>query len=125
MNLLKQELSLLTCIIAIMQIRRGDLKIVSRWGVLFASWGCCDSLQARKSKRINVPTSLLWVERNIVVPTTNRYSLTGNPAIKFTQAKNFSNSPSGTTFWAAGVAGDRLGRYVLARSVTDGSESRN
>ena len=72
-----------------------------------------------------MPTSPSWVERNIVVPTTNRYSLTGNPAIKFTQAKNFSNSRSGTTFWAAGVAGDRLGRYVLARSVTDGSESRN
>jgi hypothetical protein len=43
---------------------------------------CSYSLQARKSKGINVPTSLLWVERNIVVPTTNRYSLTGNPAIK-------------------------------------------
>jgi hypothetical protein len=24
-----------------MQIRRGDLKIVSLLGVLFASWGCC------------------------------------------------------------------------------------
>ena len=51
------------------------------------------------------------MERNIAVPTTNRYSLTGNTAIKFTQAKNFSNSPSGTTFWAAGVAGDRLDYY--------------
>jgi hypothetical protein len=26
-----------------MQIRRGDLKTVSRWGALFASWACCDS----------------------------------------------------------------------------------
>ena len=72
-----------------------------------------------------MPTSLLWVERNIVVPTTNRYSLTGNPAIKFTQAKNFSNSPSGTTFWAAGAAGDRDGRYFLALSVAGGSKIRN
>jgi hypothetical protein len=44
------------------------------------------------------------VERNTVVPTTIRYSLTGNIAKKLTQAKNFSNSPSGTTFWAQGVA---------------------
>jgi hypothetical protein len=63
----------------------------------------------------------------IVVPTTTmRYWLTGNIAKKLTQAKNFSNSPSGTTFWAAGVAGDRFGRYVLARSVAGGSKkSRN
>jgi hypothetical protein len=32
------------------------------------------------------------VERNIVVPTTIRYWLTGNVAKKLTQAKNFSNS---------------------------------
>jgi hypothetical protein len=63
-----------------------------------------------------VPTSLLWVERNIVVPTTIPYSLTGNSAKKLTQAKNFSNSPSGTTFWAAGAAEDRGGRYFLALS---------
>jgi hypothetical protein len=44
-NLLKRELSLLTCIMAIMQIRRGDLKIVFLLGVLFASWGCCVSLR--------------------------------------------------------------------------------
>jgi hypothetical protein len=31
-----------------------------------------------------------------------------------TQAKNFSNSPSGTTFWAEGVAEDLAGRYFLA-----------
>jgi hypothetical protein len=37
-----------------------------------------------------VPTSPLWVERNIVVPTTIRYWLTGNIAKKLTQAKNFS-----------------------------------
>ena len=72
-----------------------------------------------------MPTSPSWVERNIVVPTTNRYSLTGNTAIKFTQAKNFSNSPSGTTFWAAGVAEDRFGRYFLALSVAGGSKIRN
>jgi hypothetical protein len=54
------------------------------------------------------------VERNKAVPTTNRYSLTGNTAIKLTQAKNFSNSPSGTTFWAQGVAEDRFGCYILA-----------
>jgi hypothetical protein len=51
------------------------------------------------------------------------YSLTGNMAIKLTQAKNFSNSPSGTTFWAEGAAEDRLGRYFLALSVADGSSS--
>ena len=70
-----------------------------------------------------MPTSLLRVERNIVVPTTNRYSLTGNTAITFTQAKNFSNSPSGTTFWAAGAAEERGGRYFLALSVAGGSKS--
>ena len=69
-----------------------------------------------------MPTSPSWVERNIVVPTTIRYSLTVNIAKKLTQAKNFSNSPSGTTFWAAGAAGDRLGRYVLARSVYCGGK---
>ena len=69
-----------------------------------------------------MPTSPSWVERNIVVPTTIRYWLTGNIAKKLTQAKNFSNSPSGTTFWAAGVAGDRFGRYVLARPVAGGSK---
>jgi hypothetical protein len=31
------------------------------------------SLQARRSKGTNVPTSPSWVERNIVVPTTIRY----------------------------------------------------
>jgi hypothetical protein len=44
-----------------------------------------------------------------------------------TQAKNFSNSPSGTTttttFWAAGAAEDRVGRYFLALSVAGGSSS--
>jgi hypothetical protein len=60
------------------------------------------------------------VERNIVVPTTIRYWLTGNIAKKLTQAKNFSNSPSGTTFWAAGAAGDRSSRYFLALSVAGG-----
>jgi hypothetical protein len=64
-----------------------------------------------------------WVERNIVVPTTNRYSLTGNTAIKLTQAKNFSNSPSGKTFWAQGVAEDRFGCYILTLSVAGGSKS--
>ena len=64
-----------------------------------------------------------WVERNLVVPTTNRNSLTGNIAKKLTQAKNFSNSPFGTTFWAQGVAEDRFGRYFLALSVAGGSSS--
>ena len=72
-----------------------------------------------------MPTSPSWVERNIVVPTTIRYSLTGNIAKKLTQAKNFSNSPSGTTFWAAGAAEERDGRYFLALSVAGGSEIRN
>jgi hypothetical protein len=37
-NLMELELPLLTCIIiALMQVRRGDLKTVPRWGVLFAS----------------------------------------------------------------------------------------
>jgi hypothetical protein len=58
------------------------------------------SLQARWSKGINVLASPSWVERNLVVPTTNRNSLTGNIAKKLTQAKNFSNSPFGTAFWA-------------------------
>jgi hypothetical protein len=52
------------------------------------------------SKGVNVPTSPSWVERNIVVPTTNRYSLAGNITKKLTQAKSFSNSPFGTAFWA-------------------------
>jgi hypothetical protein len=86
---------------------------------------CSYSLQARRSKGINVPTSPLLVERNIVVPTTTHYSLTGNIAKKLTQAKNFSNSPSGTTFWAAGAAEDRDGRYFLAPSVGGGSKIRN
>jgi hypothetical protein len=51
------------------------------------------------------------------------YSLTGNTAIKLTQAKNFSNSPSGTTFWAQGVAEDRFGCYILALSVAGGRKS--
>jgi hypothetical protein len=38
-NLLKQELPLLTPIMAIMQIRRGDLKIVPRWGGDFCVFG--------------------------------------------------------------------------------------
>jgi hypothetical protein len=63
------------------------------------------------------------VERNIVVPTTIRYSLTGNITKKLTQAKNFSNSPSGTTFWAQGVAEARFGRYFSALSVAGGSKS--
>jgi hypothetical protein len=70
-----------------------------------------------------VPTSLSWVERNIVVPTTIRYSLTGNIAKKLTQAKSFSNSPFGTTFWAQRAAEDRFGRYILALSVAGGSSS--
>ena len=65
------------------------------------------------------------MERNIVAPTTIPYSLTGNIAKKLTQAKNFSNSPSGTTFWAAGAAEERDGRYFLALSVGGGSEIRN
>jgi hypothetical protein len=44
---------------------------------------------------------------------------------RLTQAKNFSNSPSGTTFWAAGAAEDRFGRYFLALSVVGGSKIRN
>jgi hypothetical protein len=39
------------------------------------------------------------------------------------QAKNFSNSPFGATFWAQGVAEDRFGRYFLAPSVAGGSSS--
>ena len=74
---------------------------------------------------INVPTSPSWVERNIVVPTTIRFSLTANIAKKLTQAKRFSNSPSGTTLWAAGAAEDRDGRYFLALSVAGGSKLRN
>ena len=74
---------------------------------------------------MDVPTSPLWVERNIVVPTTFPYSLTGDIAKKLTQAKSFSNSPSGTTFWAAGAAEDRDGRYFLALSVAGGSKIRN
>jgi hypothetical protein len=65
------------------------------------------------------------VERNIVVPKTIRYSLTGNITKKLTQAKNFSNSPFGTTFWAQGAAEDRGGRYFLALSVAGGSKIRN
>jgi hypothetical protein len=65
------------------------------------------------------------VERNIVAPTTIRYSLTANIAKKLTQAINFSNSPSGATFWAAGAAEDRFGRYFLAPSVAGGSKIRN
>jgi hypothetical protein len=61
--------------------------------------------------------------KQIVVPTTIRYSLTGNIAKKLTQAKSFSNSPSGTTFWAQGVAEDRFGCYILALSVAGGSKS--
>jgi hypothetical protein len=63
------------------------------------------------------------VERNIVVPTTNRYSLTGNITKKLTQDKNFSNSPFGTNVWAQGVAEDRGGRYFLAHLVAGGSSS--
>jgi hypothetical protein len=59
----------------------------------------------------------------MVVPTTNRYSLTGNITKKLTQAKNFSNSPFGTTFWAQGLLEDRDGRYFLAPSVAGGSSS--
>jgi hypothetical protein len=55
--------------------------------------------------------------------TAIRYSLAGNIAKKLTQAKHFSNSPSGTTFWAKRVAEDRFGRYVLALSVAGGSNS--
>jgi hypothetical protein len=65
------------------------------------------------------------VERNIAVPITIRYWLTGSIAKTLTQAKNFSNSPSGTTFWAAGVAGDRFGRSFLALSIAGGSKIRN
>jgi hypothetical protein len=83
------------------------------------------SLQARWSKGMTVPTSPPWVERNIAAPTTIRYWLAGNIAKKLTQAKNFPNSPSGTTFWAAGAAGDRSGRYFLAPSVAGGSKIRN
>jgi hypothetical protein len=55
-------------------------------------------LQARWSKGINVPTSpSSWLEWNIVVPPTNRYSLTGNTTIKLTQAQSVSNLPSETT----------------------------
>jgi hypothetical protein len=60
----------------------------------------------------------------MVVPTTLRYSLTGNIAKKLTQAKNFSNSPSGTTFWAQGAAEDQFGCYILALSVAGGSKIR-
>jgi hypothetical protein len=65
------------------------------------------------------------VERNIVVPTTIRYSLTGNIAKELTQARSSSNSLFGKTFWAQGVAEaeDRFGRYFLALSVTGGSSS--
>jgi hypothetical protein len=41
--------------------------------------------------------AVVGVERSIVVPTTIRYSLTGDIAKKLTQAKSFSNSPSGTS----------------------------
>jgi hypothetical protein len=44
------------------------------------------------------------VHSYVAACTTIRYSLTGNIAKRLTQAKNFSNSPSGTTFWAQGVA---------------------
>jgi hypothetical protein len=50
----------------------------------------------------------------MAVPTAIRYSLTGNTARNLTQAKSFSNSPSGTFFWAEGAAEDQLGRYFLA-----------
>jgi hypothetical protein len=67
------------------------------------------------------------VERNIVVPTANRYSLTGNTAIKLTQAKNFSNSPSGTTFWTFGLKGllrtESVATFYLALSIAGGSKS--
>jgi hypothetical protein len=62
-----------------------------------------------------------WSET--VAPTTIRYSLTGNITKNMTQAKNFSNSPFGTNFWAQGVAEDRGGRYFLALSVAGGSSS--
>jgi hypothetical protein len=38
---------------------------------------------------------------------------------------SLSNSPSGATFWAAGAAEDRFGRYFLALSVAGGSKIRN
>jgi hypothetical protein len=63
------------------------------------------------------------VERNIAAPTTICYSLTGNIAKKLIQAKNFSNSPSGTTFGAEGVAEGRFGRYFLALLVAGGSNN--
>jgi hypothetical protein len=40
-DLLKQVLPLLTPVIAVIQIRRGDLKTVTLLGVLFASLACC------------------------------------------------------------------------------------
>jgi hypothetical protein len=46
---------------------------------------------------------MLWVERNIVVPTTIPYSVTGNIAKKLTQAKNFSNSLLGQLFGLQGL----------------------
>jgi hypothetical protein len=36
-------------------------------------------LQARWSSQIKFPASSSWVEWDIVVPTTNGYSLTGKP----------------------------------------------
>jgi hypothetical protein len=47
---------------------------------------CSYSIQARRSKGINVPMSPSWVERNIAVPTTIRYWLTGNIAKKLTHS---------------------------------------
>jgi hypothetical protein len=77
------------------------------------------------SKGAGVPTSPSWVERNIVVPTTFPYSLTGDITKKLAHARSSSNSPSGTTFWAAGAAEDRDGRYFLALSVAGGSKLGN